>query len=112
MSRNIEIKTKGYYQSYVIKSNGEIELSFHIESQELENIIPLLQTGLGIYLCMRVSRGKVEKEVGKYKIYQFRTEETGETALTFRSDIQQVNIENLVSLNTLKNTLTIELSEE
>lgn len=108
MLESSELITNGVYQNHTIKQNKEIEIAFCFGAEVIADILSLLSKMLGVYGSLKITKNKTKKELGEYKIYQARIFETGESIVTFRSDLEQVKAGNVAFLSPQKSKVKLE----
>lgn len=104
-----ELSVSGEFQNYSVKQNKEVEVVFNFETENVEKVLALLHY-VGSYGALKVSKNRMKRDIGNYKVYQARIFETGESSVIFRSDLEQVKAENISFLSPQKTKVKLDFS--
>ena len=95
----VKSKLECSFNGYSTKKNGDVDVSFKAPYSELVNCMKLLQM-ISCNIQCKAKMGASGKpfDLGTFYLTKFNVDRDGETRLTFNTEIESSEIENMINL--------------
>lgn len=90
-NEKISIKAKGINSGYNIKSNGLVDVKIEFDATQLVKLLGILQLAGNEFIAFAKLNGDKVK-LGKFNFYSMNIDRDGDTKITLRSAVEDVNL--------------------